>query len=163
MIGISIFVAGLVFMAISPLVMQTGPRSELSLAIEEMSGNIIAVAGIIMIILEHTGRKKEAGHMKRFSDLFAQKAAEIIPKIEPLYDLAKKSGQIPMDMVPQIEETARQVKEAGRVTKQQLQIMQGTLKPEEKADSLVIPRETFDTKPIPQDPKATPHITPKEV
>lgn len=159
--AIILFVAAGVFF--SPFIMQASPRSEVSLAIEEITGLVIAIGGIVAFVLEYTGRKKEAAETKRFVDLFGQKAIENLPRIEMLYDIARKSEQIPVEYQGIIEQRAKEVKEAAQIGRKQLEIVHEALKPQEKAASLIIPRESTDTSPVPDPSAPQPTIAPKKV
>jgi flagellar motor component MotA len=132
-------------------------------AITQVTALIVALSGIAAVILEFFDRKKESAALKRVTSLFGQKTVENIPRMQKVYELMKKTGQISPELAAQIEAEAKKVEEAARVGTEQLQIIEDTLKPDEKADSLVIPRESTNTKPIPKDPAATPHIAPKSV
>jgi flagellar motor component MotA len=132
-------------------------------AITQITALIVALGGIAAVILEFFDRKKESASIKRFTSLFGQKTVENIPRMQKVYDLMKKSGQISPELAKEIETEAKKVEEAARVGTEQLQIIEDTLKPDEKADSLVIPRESRNTKPIPKDPNVTAHIKPKPV
>jgi hypothetical protein len=112
----------------------------------------------VAVVLEFLGRKKEAAEVKRYTSLFGQKTVENIPRMQKMYDFLKKSGQLSPELAAQIETEAKKVEEAAKVGTEQLQIVEEALKPNEKADSLVIPRESTNTKPIPSDPQAKPHI-----
>jgi flagellar motor component MotA len=150
----------LLFISAAVLLMQS---ENISSTIGQVTALIIAIGGIVAAVMEYFGRKKEAAEVKRYTSLFGQKTVENIPRIQKLYEIFKRTGQIPADMVGEIESKAKEVEEAARVGNEQLEVIEGALKPNEKADSLVIPRESRATKPIPKDPAATPHITPKSV
>jgi hypothetical protein len=132
----------------------------ISNAIGSVTALVIAIGGIIAALLEYFGRKKEAAQVKRYTSLYGQKTIENIPRLQKVYELMKKTGQLSPEVAAQIEAEARKVDEAAKVGSEQLQIIENALKPNEKADSLVIPRESTNTKPIPKDPAAKPHITP---
>jgi hypothetical protein len=132
-------------------------------AITEVTALVIALGGIATVALEYFGRKKEAAESKRWINVFGQKSVEWGPRIQKLYEVMKRTGQVPTDTAADIEYMAKQIEQSAKIGNEQLEIFEGGLKPKEKADSLVIPRENFNTKPIPKDPKATPQIQPKKV
>jgi flagellar motor component MotA len=147
--------AFLLFISAGIFLMQS---ENISSAITQITALIVAIGGVVAVVLEFLGRKKEAAEVKRYTSLFGQKTVENIPRMQKVYDLMKRTGQISPELAKEIEAEAKKVEEAARVGSEQLQIVEGALKPDEKADSLVIPRESTNTKPIPKDPEATPHI-----
>ena len=132
-------------------------------AITEITALVIAIGGIATVALEYFGRKKEAAEGKRWLNVFGQKSVEWGPRIQKLYDALKRGGQISADDAKDIEYIAKQIEQSAKIGNEQLEIFEQGLKPDEKADSLVIPREEFNTKPIPKDPMTTAHIKPKKV
>ena len=148
----------MLFLSASVFLMQS---ENITSAITEITALVIAIGGIATVALEYFGRKKEAAEGKRWLNVFGQKSVEWAPKIQKLYEVLKRGGQISASDAKDIEYAAKQIEQSAKIANEQLEIFEGGLKPDEKADSLVIPREEFNTKPIPKDPAATPHITPK--
>jgi len=132
----------------------------ISNAIGSVTALVIAIGGIVAALLEYFGRKKEGAQVKRLTSLWGQKTVENIPRMSKIYELMKKTGQLSPELAAQIEAEAKKVDEAAKVGSEQLQIIEDALKPNEKGDSLIIPRESINTKPIPKDPKTTAHIAP---
>lgn len=120
---------------------------------------IIAVIAIIQGILERSGRLSDAKRLGQMNTLISQKAVELIPFVQKGYDYVK-TKDLNEEQRASLEDTEAKLMEFNRVALEHVNLVTEVLKPEEQADSLEIPRESFVT--ISKKHTAQPHLLPKK-